>query len=44
MSGRVTFPVAFENYYVSDDEGSTWKHIDLGYPTKGQWIKRTPNN
>ena len=43
-STRVTFPVAFENYYVSDDEGANWKHVDRGYPTKGQWIKRTSNN
>ncbi len=42
-STRVTFPVAFDNYEVSDDEGNTWKHIDRGYPTKGQWIKRTGN-
>lgn len=42
-STRVTFPVAFDNYFVSDDQGVTWKHIDRGYPRKGQYIKRAEN-
>jgi Concanavalin A-like lectin/glucanases superfamily len=39
-STRVTFPVAFDNYEMSTDQGATWTHITRGYPTQGQWIKR----
>src|SRR4030095_12678986 len=30
----VTFPVPFDNYYASDDQGATWKYVTRGYPQK----------
>jgi hypothetical protein len=38
--GFVTFPVAFDNYYASDDQGLTWTYVSRGYPRLYQWIKR----
>jgi murein DD-endopeptidase MepM/ murein hydrolase activator NlpD len=35
----VTFPAAFSDYEVSDDEGDTWSHIDRGVPKAGQWVR-----
>ena len=35
-----TFPVAFDDYWVSDDAGKTWRHVVRGIPTDGQLIKR----
>lgn len=37
----VTLPVAFTDYWISNDEGDTWQHVLRGHPKKGQWIKRT---
>lgn len=37
---RVTFPVAFDDYYASDDQGRVWYYVLRGYPRDGQWIKR----
>jgi murein DD-endopeptidase MepM/ murein hydrolase activator NlpD len=35
----VTFPAAFSDYEVSDDQGETWSHIDRGVPKKGEWVR-----
>jgi murein DD-endopeptidase MepM/ murein hydrolase activator NlpD len=36
----VTLPVAFEDYFASDDFGETWRHVARGTPTPGQWVSR----
>lgn len=36
----VTVPVAFEDYFASDDFGESWRHIARGTPTPGQWVSR----
>jgi murein DD-endopeptidase MepM/ murein hydrolase activator NlpD len=35
----VTFPVAFSNYYASDDYGNTWHFVSFGMPRVGQWVR-----
>ncbi|HKO52614.1 MAG TPA: peptidoglycan DD-metalloendopeptidase family protein [Polyangiaceae bacterium] len=37
----VTLPVAFDDYFASDDFGKTWRHVARGTPTPGQWVTRT---
>jgi len=37
----VTLPVAFDDYFASDDFGETWRHVARGTPTPGQWVTRT---
>jgi hypothetical protein len=37
----VTLPVAFDDYFASDDFGETWRHIARGTPTPGQWLSRS---
>ncbi|MEM6989856.1 MAG: LamG-like jellyroll fold domain-containing protein [Myxococcota bacterium] len=37
---RMTIPIAFTNYWASDDQGKTWVKVLKGHPKKGQWIKR----
>jgi len=37
----VTLPVAFDDYFASDDFGQTWQHVARGTPTPGQWVTRT---
>jgi hypothetical protein len=37
---RVTIPVAFDDYFVSDDQGHLWLYISRGYPRAGQWVQR----
>ena len=37
----VTLPVAFDDYFASDDFGETWTHVTRGTPTPGQWVTRT---
>jgi hypothetical protein len=37
-----TFPVAFDDYYVSTD-GKTWTKVFRGHPKAGQYIKRAGN-
>jgi hypothetical protein len=39
-NGSATIPAAFSDYEVSEDEGKTWRHVELGIPTSGQWVKR----
>jgi hypothetical protein len=36
----MTIPIAFTDYWASDDNGATWQHILRGHPKKGQLIKR----
>jgi hypothetical protein len=36
----MTIPIAFTNYWASDDEGKTWAQILRGHPKSGQWVKR----
>jgi peptidase M23-like protein len=36
----VTFPVAFDDYFASDDFGETWRHVARNTPTPGQWVTR----
>jgi len=36
----VTLPIAFDDYFASDDFGETWRHIARGTPTPGQWVSR----
>jgi murein DD-endopeptidase MepM/ murein hydrolase activator NlpD len=40
FSDLVTFPVAFTDYFASDDGGRTWAHVGRGTPRAGQWVKR----
>jgi hypothetical protein len=35
-----TVPVAFSDYFASDDRGKSWYFVRLGVPTRGQWVKR----
>src|SRR5262249_2995312 len=37
----VTRPGAFSDYDVSDDNGKTWRRVERGVPTRGQWLRRT---
>lgn len=37
---KVTIPIAFDDYWASDDDGATWKKVYRGHPKKGQLIKR----
>jgi hypothetical protein len=37
----VTLPVAFDDYFASDDFGETWHHVARGTPTPGQWLTRS---
>jgi hypothetical protein len=39
-SGFVTYPVAFSDYWASDDRGSTWRYVPRGIPQPGQWLRR----
>lgn len=41
VKGGNTKPVAFANYYASDDDGQTWYPVIRGHPRSGQLIKRT---
>lgn len=41
VKGGTTKPVAFANYYASDDGGNTWYPVIRGHPKSGQLIKRT---
>jgi len=36
----VTLPVAFDDYFASDDFGETWRHVARGTPAPGQWVSR----
>jgi hypothetical protein len=36
---RVTFPVAFDDYWVLNRQG-IWQHVDRGYPSAGQLVQR----
>jgi hypothetical protein len=38
----VTIPAPLTNYDESDDQGTTWKHVFLGVPRKGQWVRKAP--
>jgi hypothetical protein len=40
FSDLVTLPVAFDDYFASDDFGETWRHVARGTPTPGQWVTR----
>lgn len=33
-------PVAFRNYSVSTNAGSSWTYVPVGVPRNGQWIRR----
>jgi len=35
-----TMPVAFVDYWASNDEGDTWYPVERGMPRKGQWLIR----
>jgi len=37
----VTLPVAFDDYFASNDFGETWHHVDRGAPSPGQWLTRS---
>jgi hypothetical protein len=39
-SGFITYPVAFSDYWASDDRGSTWRYVSRGIPKPGQWLRR----
>jgi hypothetical protein len=39
-SSSHTAPMAYVDYWASDDSGSTWSWVERGMPKKGQWIKR----
>jgi|GEM_PF-1711879 len=41
VTDLVTRPVAFDDYFASDDFGETWRHVARGTPTPGQWVTRT---
>jgi hypothetical protein len=41
FSDLVTRPVAFDDYFASDDFGETWHHVARGTPSPGQWVART---
>jgi hypothetical protein len=41
FSDLVTRPVAFDDYFASDDFGKTWRRVARGTPTPGQWVTRT---
>jgi len=34
----VSLPVAFDDYFASDDFGETWRQVARGTPTPGQWV------
>ncbi|HYP76245.1 MAG TPA: peptidoglycan DD-metalloendopeptidase family protein [Polyangiaceae bacterium] len=36
----VTLPLAFDDYFASDDFGETWRHVARGTPAPGQWVSR----
>lgn len=36
----MTIPIAFTDYWASNDQGQTWFKVFRGHPKKGQWIKR----
>ena len=36
----VTRPVAFDDYFASDDFGETWHRVARGTPAPGQWVTR----
>jgi len=36
----VSRPVAFDDYFASDDFGETWHQVARGTPTPGQWVTR----
>jgi murein DD-endopeptidase MepM/ murein hydrolase activator NlpD len=38
---RVTVPVAFSDYDVSNDNGRTWLHVERGVPSNGQLVRST---
>jgi hypothetical protein len=40
FSELVTLPVAFDDYFASDDFGQSWHHVPRGTPTPGQWVAR----
>jgi LGFP repeat len=33
-------PVAFQNFDVSTDSGTHWKHVDSGVPKRSEWVRR----
>lgn len=37
----MTIPIAFTNYWASDDNGQNWTKVVRGHPKKGQLVKRT---
>lgn len=41
FSDLVTLPFSFSDYFASDDFGATWRHVDTGTPTPGQWLTRS---
>jgi hypothetical protein len=36
----VTLPIAFDDYFASNDFGETWQKVDRGTPIPGQWVTR----
>ena len=36
----VSLPVAFDDYFASDDFGETWRQVARGTPSPGQWVTR----
>ena len=36
----VTRPFVFEDYWASDDQGTSWHHVEHGVPKRGQWLSR----
>jgi hypothetical protein len=40
FSDLVTRPVAFDDYFASDDFGETWHQVARGTPSPGQWVTR----
>ena len=40
LTDLVTRPVAFDDYFASDDFGETWHHVARGIPNPGQWLTR----
>lgn len=40
FTSLVTFPVAFSDYEVSTDFGASWRRVDEGVPSPGEWLRR----
>lgn len=41
LDEQMTIPIAFTDYWASDDNGAHWEHVVRGHPKKGQLVKRT---